>query len=192
MIILLEPNVPAETHRKLVERVRSLDLDVVPLELGARRALEIVGSDPSRVLGLADADGVLEILTRRTPLVSGEPIWPHFTIRVLIATLLLIVLLALLTAFFPPGLGDRATATPPADAPSVEWYLRPLEVLLHKLPAAIGGWVVLLFWLGLFLLPFLDRADTSTARGQLQLLILRVVGLATLAAGILFALGVLS
>ena len=192
MIVLLEPNVPAETHRALLESIRALNLDAVPLELGARRALEVVGADPSRVLELANADGVLEILTRRTPLTGGEPIWPHFTIRVVIATLLLAVLLSLLTAFLPPGLGDPATAAPPAEASPVEWYLRPLDVVLHRLPGAVGGWVVLLFWLALFLVPFIDRADTTTARGKKLLLLLRVVGLVTLAAGVLFALGVAS
>ena len=192
MIVLLEPNVTVETHRALLESIRALELDAVPLEFGARRALEVVGADPSRVLELADAEGVLEILTRRTPLTGGEPVWPHFTIRVVIAALLLAVLLSLLTAFFPPGLGDRATATPPAEASPVEWYLRPLDVVLHKLPGVLGGWVVLLFWLALFLVPFIDRADTTTPRGRTMLLVLRVVGLATLAAGVLFAMGVAS
>lgn len=192
MIVLLRPDASAETHRLLAERIRALDLDAVPLEIGARRALEVVGDDPSRVLELADAEGVLEILTRRTPLTGGEPVWPHFTLRVVIAALLLVVLLALLTAFLPPGLGDRATAAPPEAAPAVEWYLRPLDVVLHLLPGALGGWLVLLFWLALFLLPFLDRADPTTERGRRMLLLLRVVGVATLAAGILFALGVAS
>ena len=192
MIVLLEPDVSAETHRKIVESIRALDLDVVPLELGARRALEVVGPDPGRVLALSGTEGVLEILTRRTPLSGGEPIWPHFTLRVLIATLLLTVLLALLTAFFPPGLGDPATATPPAEVPAVEWYLRPLDVVLSRLPGALGGWLVLVFWLALFLLPFLDRADPTTAHGRKAVLALRIFGLATLAAGVVFALGVLS
>lgn len=192
MIVLLEPDVTMETHRRVVESIRALHLDAVPLELGARRALEVVGADPSRVLELADAEGVLEILTRRTPLAGGEPIWPHFTLRILIATLLLIVLLSLLTAFVPPGLGDRATATPPAAAPTVEWYLRPLAVVLHRLPGAIGGWLVLIFWLALFLVPFVDRADPKTEGGRRKVLLLRIVGLATLAAGVVFALGVLS
>ena len=190
MIVLLKPGVTVETHRRLVESIRELQLDVVPLEMGAHRALEVVGADPRRVLDLAHADGVLEILTRRTPLTGDEPIWPHFTIRVLIAVLLLIVLLALLTAFLPPGLGDRATAAPPTETPAVEWYMRPLAVVLQRLPGALGGWLVLIFWLALFLLPFLDRTDPQTPAGSMGRLAVRIIGVAAFAAGILFAMGV--
>lgn len=194
MIVLLRPGVSQETHLALVESIRAMDLDARPLELGDRRALEVVGDDPRRVLELAEAEGVEEILTRRTPLEGGEPIWPHFAIRVLIAGLALVIVLALLTAFLPPGLGDRATATPPATAPAVEWYLRPLDVVLGFFPSApwVGGWLVVVFWLALMLWPFLDRADEETTRGRRAILLIRALGVLTVLVGVLFALGVVS
>jgi len=194
MIVLLRPGVSPEAHLALVESIRALDLDARPLEIGEHRALEVVGDDPRRVLELSDAEGVQEILTRRTPLKGGEPIWPHFTIRVVIAALVLIIVLALLTAFVPPGLGDRATATPPAEPPAVEWYLRPLDVVLGLFPSApwVGGWLVVLFWLALIFWPFLDRADEETTRGRRTIVVLRALGVVTVLAGVLFALGVLS
>jgi len=173
MILLLKHDVTEASVRDLKDAVTALGLSTAPLDDGRGKALEVVGADPSRVLGLRGHAAVAEILTRRTPLVGGEPVWPHFTVRLLIVALLLLSVLALLTAFFPRGLGDHASGATPGPL-VVEWYLRPLlgfRGLLGPL-ARIGTG---LFWILFFAWPFLDRANT--ARGRL---LLKVMGAALL------------
>ncbi|MFI5403576.1 MAG: hypothetical protein ACHQ1G_11620, partial [Planctomycetota bacterium] len=129
--------------------------------------------------GLRGLAAIEEILTRRTQLRGGEPIWPHFSLRVLILMLLLFAVLALLSAFLPAGLGDRASASP--GPPLVEWYLRPLA----GLRGILGGATRIAtgaFWVLFFAWPFLDRADTPKGR-----VLRRIMGAALLA--LLLALG---
>ena len=190
MIVLIRHDADPDAVRALADGIRELDLEAVPLDTGHGRAFEVVGADPSRVQELAGDPAVAEIMTRRTPLAGGEPVWPHVVLRVAIATILLLVLLALLTAIFPPGLGDQATAARPETAPAVEWYLRPLDQLLQVFPAGLGGWLVLLFWVALFLWPFLDRADPSTPRGRKAVLLMRIAGGVVLVLAVALALGV--
>lgn len=179
MILLLKHGASEASIDEVKERVRELGLSTAPLDDVRGRALEILGADPSPVLGLKGLPAIEEILTRRTPLKGGEPVWPHFTLRVLILALLLLVALALLSAFFPPGLGDRAGGSPAA--PVVEWYLRPLaglrEILGGGTRIATG-----LFWILFFAWPFLDRTESRNARR-----LLKVMGVALIA--LLLALG---
>jgi len=173
MILLLRHDATDASIKELQERVQALGLSTAPLPGGRGRALEIVGADPSRVLGLRGLAAVEEILTRRTPLKGGEPLWPHFLLRVGILALLLLTTLAVLSAYFPAGLGDRAGGPP--GPPVVEWYLRPLAGLREIL----GGGTRLatgLFWVLFFAWPFLDR--TATPRGRM---LLKVMGVALLA-----------
>jgi quinol-cytochrome oxidoreductase complex cytochrome b subunit len=178
MILLLKHGASEASIEEVKERVRELGLSTAPLDDARGRALEILGADPSRVLGLRDLPAIEEILTRRTPLKGGEPVWPHFTLRVLILSLLLLAALAMLSAFFPPGLGDRAGSSA---GPVVEWYLRPLE----GLRAILGGWTRIAagaFWILFFAWPFLDRAESAKAR-----MLTKVMGVALVA--LLLALG---
>ena len=179
MILLLKHDATEASIRDVQERVRELGLSTAPLDDGRGRALEILGADPSPVLGLRGLPAIAEILTRRTPLRGGEPIWPHFSLRVLLLVLLVLALLALLSAFVPRGLGDRAGLSPAP--PLVEWYLRPLAGLREILG---GGTRIAtaIFWILFFAWPFLDRADTPKVR-----LLRRVMGVALLL--LLVALG---
>jgi len=175
MILLLRHDATDASIREVKDAVSALGLSTAPLDGGRGRALEIVGADPSRVLGLRGLAAVEEILTRRTPLKGGEPLWPHFLLRLGILTLLLLALLALLSAFFPAGLGDRAGGPP--GPPVVEWYLRPLarlfEILRGGTRVATG-----LFWILFFAWPFLDR--TATPRGRMLLKVMGVLLIALL------------
>jgi quinol-cytochrome oxidoreductase complex cytochrome b subunit len=169
MILLLKHDATEASIRELKDAVVALGLSTTPLDDGRGKALEVVGADPSQVLGLREHAAVAEILTRRTPLVGGEPVWPHFTLRLLIVALVLLSVLALLTGFVPRGLGDRASGTTTGPL-LVEWYLRPLlgfKSLLGPLARVGTG----LFWVLFFAWPFLDRANT--ARGRL---LLKVMG----------------
>jgi hypothetical protein len=179
MILLLKHDATEASIREVKERVSELGLSSAPLDDGRGRALEVVGADPSRVLGLRGLPAIEEILTRRTPLEGGEPIWPHFSLRVLILVLLVLAVLSLLSAFLPVGLGDRAGGSPAP--PLVEWYLRPLA----GLRAILGGGTRIatgVFWVLFFAWPFLDRAETPRRR-----LLVKVMGIAILA--LLLALG---
>jgi len=179
MILLLKHDATEASIKEVKDAVEALGLSTAPLDDGRGRALEIVGADPSRVLGLRGLAAVEEILTRRTPLKGGEPLWPHFALRLGILTLLLLAVLALLSAYLPAGLGDRANGA--MGMPVVEWYLRPLaglrEILGGGTRVATG-----LFWVLFFAWPFLDR--TSTPRGRL---LLKVMGVALIV--LLLALG---
>ncbi len=192
MILLLRDDATPEAVRGVAQAVRDLGLDVVPLDEAKGKAFEVVGGDPSRVLALAGIPGLREILTRRTPLAGGEPVFPHFLLRVGVAILLILVLLGVLSAFFPAGLSDPATAGRATGA-HVEWYMRPLEGLLEMVPAALrgaAGALVAIFCLLVLAWPFLDRIDVSTAAGRRAALLARAGGAVVLAA--LLALGLLS
>jgi quinol-cytochrome oxidoreductase complex cytochrome b subunit len=187
MIILLRSDASDADVRDVTEAVRALGLGTAPLDDVRGSALEIVGPDPSRVLGLRGHRGIAEILTRRTPLAGGEPIWPHFALRLAILALLLLSAIALLSAFAPPGLDDRANPALAPGPPLVEWYLRPLEGLVRLAGPVSARVIVACFWILFFAWPFLDRADPATPRGRRTLLALRLLGIALLA--LLVALG---
>jgi len=193
MIVLVRPEAAKETLAGLMATVREMGLEVSPLEHGKGRGFEVTGDDRGRVLTLREAPGVLEILTRRVALKGGEPLWPHFCLRVGILVLGLAVVLLLLSAFFPPGLGDRAVPEGGPSAGVVEWYLLPLQgfLALFSGPARwVGGFLVLLLWLLFFFWPFLDRVDESTAKGRRGVLLLRLMGVAVIIFVVVLALGV--
>ncbi len=197
MIILLDHAAAPAEVKSLTEAIRALGLDAVPLEDNRGQALEVLGADPGRVMELAEAPGVASILTRRTALEGGEPLWPHGALRIAILAILLFVLLMLLSAFLPPGLGDPAGSQTGALDPThdVEWYLRPLAWVYRlsgDVGRRIGGTAVLLFWVVLFLLPWIDRGSLDTPRRQWVNRIVRGLGFAVLAMFVLLALGVLS
>ena len=178
MILLLKHGATDAAIREVQDRVRELGLSTAPLDGARGRAFEVIGSDPSRVLGLRGLAAIEEILTRRTPLKGGEPVWPHFSLRVLILVLLLLSALALLCGFFPVGLGDRNAGTGEA---IVEWYLRTLAGL-HVILGGGARIATALFWILFFVWPFLDRTEAPRAR-----LLLKVMGVALIA--LLIALG---
>lgn len=182
MIVLLREGADPEAVDELREAVRGLGLTTLPLDGSKGRGFEVMGADRGRVLALRDSPAVEEILTRRRALAGGEPLWPHFALRVMILVVVLILLLGLLTAFFPPGLGDAAPGNA-AEAPQhVEWHLRPLEGLLRTIPG--GGLFFLLVWVGFIVWPFIDRT-TENRRGLSRFL--RWLGVAV--AAFLVALG---
>ena len=168
MIVLLRADADAAAVEELVLSIQELGLDVVPLDERKGRGFEVVGPERGRVLALRDAPAVDEILTRRTALSGGEPLWPHFALRVGILVLLLLVTLVLLSAFFPPGLSDSAMMA--GERPGqVEWFLRPLAGMLSMFPpraAVVGGLLFLLYWLCFIFWPFIDRSDARTPGGR--------------------------
>lgn len=182
MIVLLKHDADADTIRDLTASIRALGLEVAPIDHAKGRAYEVLGSDRGRVLQLSNAPGVEVILTRRTALDGGEPLWPHFALRVSVVALSVFVVLILLSAMFPPGFGDRAEANGPVDE-TVEWYLRPLAGFLRHLPK-IGGVLVLLLWIAFTLWPFLDRARTRRSA-----LLVRLMGGALIVFVVILALG---
>ena len=100
------------------------------------------------------------------------PFVPHFLLRDLMGWLSAVALLAVLAAFFPTELGQKADPFAPAPAGiKPEWYFMFMFQTLKYLPShilGIDGEVVGILGFGvagLFLLcvPFLDR---RAARGQ--------------------------
>ena len=106
MIVLLEPDAGPETVRDVVRAIEGLGLEAVPLREAKGHALEVLGAQRGRALELRGTPGVQEILTRRTALTGGEPLWPHGALRLAIMALPLLVVILLLSVFFPPALGD--------------------------------------------------------------------------------------
>jgi quinol-cytochrome oxidoreductase complex cytochrome b subunit len=180
VIVLVRQDADELTIAGLVRSVAELGLTLRPIDGPKGRAFEVVGAERGRVMALRGAPGVEEILTRRWSLAAGEPVWPHVTMRLMILLLLLVVALALLAAFCPPGLGDPAESHA-AGTGEVEWYLRPLEAFLSLFPGAVrwlGGVLVLFSWVVLLIWPFLDRADPATPRGRRAILLMRIMGVA--------------
>jgi hypothetical protein len=195
VIILLEHDADEAEVEALARRLRVLGLSVEPLDGPRGRALQVDGPDLGRALAVRGEPGVRAILTRRTPLAGGEPLWPHVALRVGILFLLLVVLLLALVAIAPPGLGDAAEVDGAAAAGGVEWYLRPLAVVVGLVGDAqrglVGG-LAALAWLLLLLWPFVDHADERTPRGRAAASAVRAAGLALLAGWVALALGVAS
>lgn len=175
MIVLLREDVSRADEEALVARIHELGLTAVPLQGPKGRGLEVLGPGLGQVLALRDTPAVREILTRRTPLAGGEPLWPHFALRVAIATILCVTACCLLAAWVPPGLGDAARPEDAAGATRVEWYMRPaagLSALLPGAPRAVPSLLGLLGWGLLFCWPLIDRAPrcTPARRRALRLL----------------------
>lgn len=194
MIVLLKPGTTPEVAHAIADKIRGFGLQAVPLDDAKGRAFEVLGEERGQVLTLVGEPGVLEVLTRRVPLTGGEPLWPHFALRVGILAVLVVSLLLLLTAFVPPGLGDPASGATRVDAP-LEWYLRAPEVLLGGLPGSlrvVGGGLILLLGLGILFLPWIDRKLSGAGRGATVGAGLRVAGAALLLFTLLSMLGVLS
>ena len=183
MIVLLEPDAGPEAVREVVSAIEELGLQAVPLGDAKGHALEVIGSDRGRALELRGAPGVQEILTRRTALAGGEPLWPHGALRLAILAVPLLVVILLLSVLFPPPLGDRVDPAATDGPRVVEWYLRPVTAVLDAFPAGagfLGSVIVALYWILLFLWPFVDRADPTTPRGRKVALAVRVMGAAVI------------
>jgi hypothetical protein len=188
MIVLLTHDADAATIQEVLRRIEELDLRAVTLDTRRGRALEILGSDRGRALSLRGTPGVEEILTRRTALVGGEPVWPHFTLRVAMLTTVVLVVLAGLTAFLPPGLGDPVGGIAPQVTEveamaAVEWYLRPSAMLMSLFGSErqlLAGAVAMLAWLALLFWPFIDRTKKkpTTSAGTTLFVLALVLGLA--------------
>jgi len=175
MILLVRHDATAAQLAAIEQRVSELGLRLVPLDGEKGRAFEVEGERLGGMLELRHSPGVAEILTRRRSLTGGEPVWPHFALRIGALSLVLLALLVLLAAYVPVGLADVAGT--PGDPVAVEWYLRPLAGFLDLLPRGLpwlGGLLLLAFWVGLFAWPFLDRALGA----KRAVLLVRVLGVA--------------
>ncbi|MHC4818006.1 MAG: hypothetical protein ACYTF8_08120, partial [Planctomycetota bacterium] len=84
MIVLLEPDTGPETVREIVRAIQELGLKAIPLREAKGNAIEVRGPQRGRALELRGTPGVQEILTRRTALTGGEPLWPHGALRLAI------------------------------------------------------------------------------------------------------------
>lgn len=189
MIVLIRHDADPRAVEDFLDAVRARGLKVVPLEDRRGRAFDVVGPGTDALFEMRDSPAVAGILARRLPPGPGEPLWPHGVLRLAIGALLLLAILVLLSAFFPPGLGDRADLeAPPPPRSSVEWYLRPVAALLDLAPAPFPGILVLALWLAFLLWPFLDRAPAGSARARL---VVRVVGAFAAALAALLATGAL-
>jgi len=185
VIVLLREDATTEALEELRKALEELGLFMMPLDERKGSGFEVIGRDRGRVLELRDSPAIEEILTRRHRLTGGEPIWPHFVLRVSILVFVLFLVVGLLTAFFAPGLGDRAL-TEGAELPQhPEWHLRPLEGFIERIPMAgtlfLLAWIVFIFW------PFLDRTDRNTPSGRRIARLVRWLGI--LFAAFLVALG---
>lgn len=183
MIVLLEPDAAPEAVREVVRAIEDLGLQAVPLEDAKGHALEVLGTDRGRALELRGTPGVQEILTRRTALSGGEPLWPHGVLRLAIMAVPLVVVILLLSVFFPPPLGDRVDPAAAEGTRVVEWYLRPVTAVLDVFPVGVGfvgSAIIALYWILLFVWPFVDRVDPGTPRGRRTLLAIRVMGAAVI------------
>ncbi|HZM00008.1 MAG TPA: hypothetical protein VFD43_07120 [Planctomycetota bacterium] len=190
MIVLLRAGASRADEDALLARIHELGLTAVPLDGPRGRGLEVLGAGLGQALALRDSPAVHEILTRRTALTGGEPLWPHFALRLSIAAILLLTALCLLAAWLPPGLGDPAGGGAVAEGVTVEWYMRPAAGLLGLLPggarpvlslAGLLAWGLLFFW------PWIDRPERCTPGRRRAL---RLLGLAVVLA--LCALGALA
>ena len=192
MIVLLRAGASRADEEALLARIRELGLTAVPLDGPKGRGLELLGTGLGQALELRDAPAVQEILTRRTALTGGEPLWPHFALRLGIASILCVTGLCLLAAWLPPGLGDAASAggdaaAAAAEGATVEWFMRPAAGLLGLMPGAarpVMSLAGLLAWGLLFFWPWIDRSRRCTPGRRRAL---RLLGLAALLA--LVALG---
>ncbi|GEM_PF-6720290 len=178
MIVLLSPTADAATIEAALDKAAQLGLHMIALDDKAGRGFEAVGPGRGRALELRGVPGVAEILTRRVAISGGEPLWPHGALRIGWMTMVVLALLVLLAAWFPPSLGDPASGGETI-LPVAEWYLRLPELALEMAPSATPilmplFWVVLLFW------PFIDRFDPRSRGGRVAHGVFRLAALAFL------------
>jgi len=164
MIVLMSPTADAATIQAALDKAAQLGLHMIALDGATGRGFEAIGKGRGRALELRGVPGVAEILTRRVAISGGEPLWPHGALRIGLMTLVVLALLVLLAAWFPPGLGDPASSGETI-VPVAEWYLRLPELALGMAPSVTPYllplfWVVLLFW------PFIDRFDPRSVGGR--------------------------
>jgi quinol-cytochrome oxidoreductase complex cytochrome b subunit len=180
VIVLLEPETDPETVREVRRAIEALGLEVAPLRDAKGNAFEVMGAQRGRALELRGTPGVQEILTRRTALTGGEPLWPHGALRLAIMAVPLLVIILLLSVLVPPALGDRVD--PATEGPRVvEWYLRPVTALLDLFPREygwVGSLIIALYWILFFVWPFVDRVQPGTRRGRTTALAIRLMGAA--------------
>jgi len=187
MIVLLQAGASRADEEALLDRIHAMGLTAVPLDGPKGRGLELVGGELGQALALRGAPAVHEILTRRTALTGGEPLWPHFALRLAIVAILCVTGLCLLAAWSPPGLGDSARIDSPVEGVAVEWFMRPAAGLLGLMPGSVrpaAGLAGLLALGLLFFWPWIDRAPLCPPGRRLAL---RLLGLAVVLA--LVALG---
>lgn len=192
MIILLDPAAGEDALRELGRRLEALGLTGHLLQGAKGRALEVQGAEPGRALALRGAPGVREVLSRRTALDGGEPLWPHVALRVAMLSLALLLALLALVVVAPPGLGDAARPDGPPAGGGSEWFLRPAERLLELAGPqgrVAGGALLAAAWLALLAWPFLERLDGATPRGRALLRVLRTIGVLAALAWVALAAG---
>lgn len=90
---------------------------------------------------------------------EGRRFYPYHFLNWSAATLLLMGLLVVLAGFFPPGLGTALDIRQAPATTATSWYVRALDRLEALLPPWLLGLLLAALFLGLLLLPLLDRSE---------------------------------
>jgi hypothetical protein len=184
VILLLRHDASDADVANLRQRLDELGFESSRLDDARGRALEAHGEHLHELATLRSHPAVEDLLASEPATGEVEPLWPHGVLQLSILLTLIGVVLLVLLAIAPAGLGDRADLTTLPQTEASEWYLRPLATLLHTIPSPVGGIVVLLLWIGLVFWPFLDRPREPRRHA----LLIRIMGIVLIVALITFAL----
>jgi quinol-cytochrome oxidoreductase complex cytochrome b subunit len=98
---------------------------------------------------------------------KGYPLYPDFTLNLLILALLVLGILLTLAVILAPTIQKEADPLTPLVEVKPQWYLFWLYQIFNYLNPGWGGLLVLVFIVLLFLLPFIDRGERRPRRRRL-------------------------
>ena len=98
---------------------------------------------------------------------KGYPLYPDFTLNLLILALLVLGILLTLAVIFAPTIRGEADPFTPLVGVKPQWYLLWLYQIFNYLHPGWGGLLVLMFVVLLLSLPFIDRGERRPRRRRL-------------------------
>ena len=97
----------------------------------------------------------------------GYPLYPDFTLNLLILALLVLGILLTLAVILTPRVQGEADPFTPLAEVKPQWYLLWLYQIFNYLHPGWGGLLVFLFILLLLALPFVDRGESRPRKRRL-------------------------
>ena len=139
MILLLRHDASDADVANLRQRLDELGFESSRLDDARGRALEAHGEHLHELATLRSHPAVEDLLASEPATGEVEPLWPHGVLQLSILLTLIGVVLLVLLAIAPAGLGDRADLTTLPQTEASDWYAVGVSLgFLVPLPIALS------------------------------------------------------